>query len=74
MICCTLAGMAAAAAGWRRGGRVIASIGMAAFVIFTGVHLQHYGARAEAHHRTLIAEILAAPICAGAPTAAARER
>jgi len=35
--------------------------------VFLAHHLLHYAARAEAHQRTILAEIIAAPLCTGAP-------
>jgi hypothetical protein len=31
-------------------------------------HLDHYRQRAQAHDRTVLAEIVAAPLCSGAPS------
>jgi hypothetical protein len=31
-------------------------------------HLDHYRERARAHDRTVLAEIVAAPLCTGSPT------
>jgi hypothetical protein len=75
VICCTLGAVAAATVAARRHRRPSLLRLAPAFALpvlslaLTGLaawHLDHYAARAAANQRTLIAEILAAPLCVGA--------
>lgn len=43
-------------------------VGVAAVAPAAAEHAAHYAARAEANHRSIIAEILAAPLCSGGRT------
>ncbi|MBT1160085.1 hypothetical protein J1C56_31645 [Aminobacter anthyllidis] len=59
-----------AASGWHRWARWVAAVA-AALALGAGTaaaaqHFQHYAERAEAHRRTVLAEIWAQPICDGA--------
>jgi hypothetical protein len=72
VICCTLGAVAAATVAARRHQRPSLRRLAPAFalpvlsLILTGLaawHLDHYAARAAANQRTLVAEILAAPLC-----------
>jgi hypothetical protein len=82
-MCCALgaliiAGIAAwrrmlnAASSWHRGMRwaamVAAALALGVGAAAAAQHFNHYAARAEAHRRTVLAEILAQPICDGAST------
>lgn len=80
MICCSL-GAVALAAGLARRRQLARRLGIAvpllsiAFLgaagLLLGQHAGHYAERARLNQRDLLAEILAAPLCSGAPTAAA---
>jgi hypothetical protein len=76
MLCCALSALAVAAAPWWR--RFVpadrarpAALGLAAAAALLSVtvfeHAGHYAARAAASDRTLLAEILAQPLCTGEP-------
>jgi hypothetical protein len=75
MICCVLASLTAAMTGWkgllRRPLRGALSLAALALGAFTAVHAGHYIARARDHDRALWRELLAQPICTGAPHARA---
>ena len=68
MLCCTLASIAGATLARGSHRRALA---LTVVVLGTGLlvaaHLDHYATRAAAHERDLLAEILAQPICTGAP-------
>jgi len=73
MLCCAL-GVATAGqlgAAWRiRSRRNVLPVAAIAAVIAgttAGAHASHYAARAERNGRGLLAEIVAAPLCTGAP-------
>ncbi len=81
MLCCGLAActLAAAAISRSRGRRGVAAeakrlalasaaaVALALVGLSAGValHLDHHRARAALHHRSLVAQILAAPLCGG---------
>ena len=79
-MCCALGLLLLTLAAWRRRAATIlferrwplASLVFALILLAAGSavaaqHISHYLARAEAHQRSVIAEILAQPICSGAP-------
>ena len=80
MICCSL-GAVALAAGLARRRQLARRLGIAlpllsiallgAAGLLLGQHAGHYAERARLNQRDLLAEILAAPLCSGAPIAAA---
>jgi hypothetical protein len=76
MVCCTMGGLAIAAALAARAKRATAvrftpTLGLAVAGLLASAlgawHLGHYVERAQANERTLLAEILAQPVCAGPP-------
>jgi hypothetical protein len=68
MLCCTLAGIAGAAAGaTTRHLKLMLAAAALGPLLLAAWHLDHYAARAQANERDLLAEILAAPICTGSP-------
>ena len=75
MLCCGI-GAAAVVSAALSGKQVLRSrrlrlavFGGAAALLaaYSGAHLGHYLARAQANERTLLAEIMAQPICSGSP-------
>lgn len=44
---------------------VMAALSASVVAVFTAQHLGHYAERAYANERTLLAEIIAAPLCTG---------
>jgi len=82
MLCCvaSILAMTALPAWWSHIRGVLGLFGVAAVAIgislLAGQHLDHYLARADENGRTIVAEILAQPLCSGAPpsvTAVKRE-
>lgn len=76
MLCCALGLLALLAGASARGVRallgawpvaIVASGAVGALAIVIPHHLDHYRERAQARDRTVIAEILASPLCAGPP-------
>ena len=76
MVCCTMGGLAIAAALAARAKRATAvrftpAFGLAAAGLLGSAlaawHLGHYVERARSSERTLLAEILAQPVCSGPP-------
>ena len=76
MLCCVLGllalltgasarGLKALIGAWPVG--VIAGGAAATLAILAPYHLDHYRERARSHDRSVMAEILAAPLCVGAP-------
>jgi hypothetical protein len=47
---------------------IIAGASATALAVLVPHHLDHYRQRAQAHDRTVLAEIVAAPLCSGAPS------
>lgn len=71
MACCVLASLAlASTASWLARLKAILAVAMLGLAIAGLWHLGHYTARAQASERTLLAELMARPICSGAPAAA----
>ena len=75
MLCCALGFVALLTGASARGLRsllgawpavVIAGGAATALAILIPHHLEHYRERAQAHDRTMLAEIVAAPLCTGA--------
>lgn len=88
-MCCALAGlMLAMVAVWRRLLTVAsgwcrmlrwAAVFAAALVLGVGAaaaeqHFGHYAERADANRRTVLAEVLAQPICAGTPASRSKDQ
>ena len=76
MLCCALGLLALLAGASARGLRallgawpvaIVVSGAVGALAILAPHHLDHYRERAQAHDRTLVAEILASPLCTGRP-------
>jgi len=76
MLCCALGLLAALTGASARGLRallgawpaaILAGGSAAALAILVPHHLEHYRQRAQAHDRTVLAEIVAAPLCSGFP-------
>jgi hypothetical protein len=76
-LCCALGLLALLTGASARGLRAL--LGAWPMVIMAGAaatvlailiphHLDHYRERARAHDRTVLAEIVAAPLCTGSPT------
>lgn len=74
MLCCGIGALAAASAVWsgKRAVRsrllpvaVLGGVSLA-FAALATAHLGHYVTRAQANERTLLAEVMAQPICTGA--------
>ena len=77
MLCCALGLLALLTGASARGLRALLGAwpmammaGGAATVLAILIphHLEHYRERASAHDRTVLAEIIAAPLCTGAPS------
>lgn len=77
MLCCALGLLALLTGASARGLRallgawpvaIIAGGSATALAILAPHHLEHYRQRAQAHDRTLLAEIVAAPLCSGEPS------
>jgi hypothetical protein len=83
MICCSV-GVVTLAAGLARRRQLARRFGvalpllsiavLAAAGLFLGQHAGHYAERARLNQRDLLAEVLAAPLCSGAPATAAERR
>jgi hypothetical protein len=74
MLCCALGLLALLTGASARGLRtllgawpvaILASGAVTALAIVVPHHLEHYRQRAQAHDRTMLAEIVAAPLCSG---------
>jgi hypothetical protein len=74
MLCCALGLLAVLTGASARGLRtlmgawpmaIIAGGSATALTILVPHHLEHYRQRAQAHDRTLLAEIVATPVCSG---------
>jgi hypothetical protein len=74
MLCCGIGALAAVSAAWsgKRAARsqllsavILAGVSLA-FAAFATAHLGHYVTRAQANERTLLAEIMAQPVCTDA--------
>lgn len=64
-----------AASGWHRWvAAVAAALALGVGVAAAAQHLGHYGARAETNQRSILAEMLAQPICSGEAANAAGEQ
>jgi hypothetical protein len=79
MICCGIGALAIAAAAFRR--RLQSSLGSAVVIAsmilaltFGALHFEHYAERARANERSLLAELVAQPICTGTVRAPAAVR
>ena len=77
MLCCALGFLALLSGTSARGLRsllgvwpvaMIAGGAATALAILIPHHLEHYRERAHTHDRTVLTEIVAAPLCTGAPT------
>lgn len=77
MLCCALGLLALLTGASARGLRallgawpvaIVAGGAAAALAVLVPQHLEHYRQRAVAHDRTVLAEIVAAPLCSGPPT------
>ena len=77
MLCCALGLLAFLSGASARGLRVLVGpwpmaivVGGAATALAVTVpqHLEHYRQRAQTHDRTMLAEIVAAPLCSGRPS------
>ncbi len=77
MLCCALGLLALLAGASARGLRtllgawpvaVLACGAATVLAVLAPYHLDHYRERARSHDRSVMAEILAAPLCMGAPT------
>ena len=77
MLCCALGLLALLTGASARGLRavlgawpmaIIAGGLAAALAVLIPHHLEHYRQRAQAHDRTVLAEIVAAPLCSGTPS------
>jgi hypothetical protein len=83
MICCSI-GALTLAAGLARRRQLARRLGLAlpilsiamlgAAGLLLGQHASHYAERARLNQRDLLAEVLAAPLCSGAPATAAEPR
>ncbi len=78
MLCCALGLLALLTGASARGLKAllgawpalaVAATAAASLAVLLPLHLDHYRQRAQAHGRTVIAEIVAAPLCTGAPAA-----
>lgn len=73
MLCCvaSILAMTALPAWWSHIRGALGLFGVAAVAVglsvLVGQHLDHYLARANENGRTVVAEILAQPLCSGAP-------
>ena len=47
---------------------ILAGGAATALAVLVPHHLEHYRQRAQAHDRTVLAEIVAAPLCSGRPS------
>jgi hypothetical protein len=74
MLCCALGLLALLTGASARGLRtllgawpvaILAGGAVTALAIVAPHHLEHYRQRAQAHDRTMLAEIIAAPLCSG---------
>jgi hypothetical protein len=74
MLCCALGLLALLTGASARGLRtllgawpvaILAGGAVTALAIVVPHHLEHYRQRAQAHDRTMLAEIVAAPLCSG---------
>lgn len=77
MLCCALGLLALLTGASARGLRallgawpvaMVAGGAATALAILIPHHIEHYRERARAHDRTVLAEIVAAPLCTGAPS------
>ena len=77
MLCCALGLLALMTGASARGLRallgawpvaIVAGGSATALAVLIPHHLEHYRDRAQAHDRTVLAEIVAAPLCTGAPS------
>jgi len=76
MLCCALGLLALLTGASARGLKAVlgawpvaavAATATASLAVLAPLHLSHYRERAQAQGRTVIAEIVAAPLCSGAP-------
>lgn len=76
MLCCALGLLALLTSASARGLKAllgawpalaVAATAAASLAVLLPLHLGHYRQRAQAHGRTVIAEIVTAPLCSGAP-------
>jgi hypothetical protein len=76
VLCCALGLLALLTGASARGLRVVVGAWPVAVIaggaattlaILAPLHLEHYRQRAHAHDRTVLAEIIAAPLCSGLP-------
>jgi hypothetical protein len=76
MLCCALGLLALITGASARGLRallgawpvaIVAGGSATVLAVLVPQHVEHYRQRAQAHDRTALAEIVAAPLCSGAP-------
>ncbi|MBO9557987.1 MAG: hypothetical protein J7515_05300 [Caulobacter sp.] len=74
MLCCALGLLALLTGASARGLRallgawpvaIVAGVAATTLVVLIPRHLEHYRQRAQLHDRTVLAEIVAAPLCSG---------
>ncbi|GGL13619.1 MULTISPECIES: hypothetical protein [Caulobacter] len=77
MLCCALGLLALVTGASARGLRallgawpvaILAGGAVTVLAVLVPHHLEHYRQRARAHDRTVLAEIVAAPLCSGRPS------
>ena len=77
MLCCALGLLALLTGASARGLRallgawpvaILAGGSATVLAILAPQHLEHYRQRAQAHDRTVLAEVVAAPLCSGEPS------